>query len=256
MSEPKIYTKNYLSEDDTVSVTSGSGSFANAYDRDYDSRWLTSGANSDATTVTITIIFFEGSVAIDRTIDRLIVLNHNWKNFVISYWDGSAYQTWLTVTGNTTADTVHTLASHTISEMKIEITNTIVTNAEKFAGEIIPCALQLDIGQDMAMYEVVYSKNAIATRMGDGGVQQQVKRFSANRFEKYEASVAFDYISASVLASLDTIKKTGKPFLWQPEYTARPKEVYLVNWIDSFRYRYVSMYKTAGFHVEFALAEV
>jgi hypothetical protein len=256
MAEPKIYTKSYLSEDDTVTVTHGSGSFANVYDRDYDSKWLTSGAASDATTVTITIIFKEGSVTINRTIDRLILLNHNWENFVVYYWDGSTYQTWLSVTGNATADTVHTLTSQTISEMKIEITNTIITNAEKFAGEIIPCALQLDIGQDMSLYEVVYSKNAIATRMGDGGVQQQVKRFSANRFEKYEAAVAFDFISSSVLASLETIKKTGKPFLWQPEYTARPKEIYLVTWVDSFRYRYVSMYKTAGFHVEFSLAEV
>ena len=55
MSEPKIYTKNYVSADDIFTVSHGSSASANLYDRDHDSKWVSSGAADDDTTTAATI---------------------------------------------------------------------------------------------------------------------------------------------------------------------------------------------------------
>jgi hypothetical protein len=80
VSEPKIYTKNYVNSDDTFVVTSGAGIIANAYDRDKVSQWASIGANSDSTPVTIEVDFFEATVAASRTFDTIMLINHNLKN--------------------------------------------------------------------------------------------------------------------------------------------------------------------------------
>lgn len=254
--EPRIYTKNYVNADGVNTISHGSSAFANAYDGDKDSQWVSSGANSDSQDVTLEIEFYEGSRAIDRTIDRLILVNHNLKDYLIEYWDGSAWQTWLNVTGDVASTTIQTLTEHTISKMRLTAHTTQSVNAEKAIGEMIVCALQLDPARDLSVYEVVFSENASVYRSGDGGVQKQVKRFSPNRFEKYEARVAFDFLSESVLDSFYSIKKNGLPFLWQPESVSRPDEIYYVNWTDAFKYKYLSQNKGAGFHLEFTVTEV
>lgn len=256
MAEPKIYTKNYVSADCTINLSHTPSSFPNAYDRDKESQWVTSGANDDATLVSVEVIFKEGSVQVQRTIDRLMLINHNWKDFTVYYHDGADYQTWQAVTGETDSTTILTLASHTTGQIKIEVTATQTADAEKAIGELIACALQSDIGRDMVSYEVVYNSNATALRMGDGGVQQQYKRFSPNRFEKYEARVAFEFIAESKLEELYGIKKEGQPFLWQPESVSRPDEVFLVNWLDTWKYKYLSTNKGAGFRLEFTITEL
>lgn len=255
MTEPVIYTKSYVSSDDLFSVSSGPTAIANIYDRDVDSKWSSSGANSDLTDVTIDVTFYEGSVAVSRTIDRLILLNHNIKAYDVYYWDGSAFQSWLAVSGAAEANSVKTLGSQTISKARLVLHTTQAANQEKYIGEMVFCALQLDIGQDLFDYQVEYQQNVRDARGGDGSYQRKVKPWSPNRFEKYAARCSFQLIPKATLDSLLGIKKTGQPFLWQPESSARPDQLFLVTWLDPIRYRYVDQYKTAGFEVEFSVQE-
>jgi hypothetical protein len=256
MAEPKIYTKNYVNADDTFTVSHGSSSITNAYDRDKQTQYVSSGANSDGTTVTIEIVFKEGSVAVNRTIDRLILINHNLADYTLYYWDGSAWVEWLEVDNESDTNSVKTLASQTTSKVKLELEQTIVADAEKAIGEIVLCALQIDIGQDLKRYRVTWPENVANLKLGDGSVQRQIKRFTANRYEKYHADVSFDLLPVATIDAIFTIRKAGNPFLWHPESSTRPDELYYVDWDGDYRYEYASDYKTAGFRLDFSVAEV
>ena len=77
--EPYIYSKNYINtvDSDVFSVSSGAASISNACERDNISKYSSSGANSDATPVTIQVTFYEGTVAANRTIDTFLLVNQN-----------------------------------------------------------------------------------------------------------------------------------------------------------------------------------
>jgi hypothetical protein len=256
MAEPIIYTKNYVHEDDVFSISSGSAAWANAFNRDKDSSWQSSGANSDATAVQMDITFYEGDTAINREIDRLILINHNLKNFTIYYWDGSTYQTWLTVSGETAVNSVIELSSQTTAKARIIATATQTTNAEKTIAECIFCKEQLDIGIDMLSYDVNFREKSKTLMMGDGSLQRILVYWSPRRTGKYEAKVKFNMIDEDTLNSLIAIKETGVPFLWYPESEAQPDLIYLVHWANALKWKYSSSYKSAGFDLEMDLKEV
>ena len=77
MAEPKIYTRNYVDNEAVILSSHGSTNIERIYDMDRDAQYQTSGANSDATEVTIEIQFKEAGVALERTIDLVIIVNHN-----------------------------------------------------------------------------------------------------------------------------------------------------------------------------------
>lgn len=256
MSEPKIYTKNYVNSDDLFTATHGSGSIGNIYDRDNASQWITSSANNDSTTVQIDVTFYEGTTAINRTIDTLILLNHNLKNFVLYYWDGSTFQTWLTVTAEASANSVKSLSSQTISKIRLEMTLTQTTNAEKAIGELVLCALQLDLGVDLDEYDVTYRQKIKPLQLGDGTMQQVLIYWAPNRTEKYEAKIKMRMVPEALFNSLKAIKETGIPFLWYPESLQRPSEIWYVHWTNTWRFRYTDKFKNAGYDLDFELKEI
>lgn len=256
MSEPIIYTKNYVNADDTFSISSGSPAWANAFNRDKDSYWASSGANSDLTSVQIDITFYEGETAIARAIDRLILINHNLKDFIVYYWDGSTYQTWLTVTGEAVENSIITLPTQTTLKARIIATATQVADAEKTLAECIFCEEQLDVGMDMLSYDVNFREKSKTLMMGDGSIQRVLVYWSPRRTGKYEAKVKFHMIDEDTLNSLIAIKEAGLPFLWYPESEAQPDLIYLVHWSNPLKWKYSSPYKSAGFDLEMDLKEV
>lgn len=256
MAEPIMFTKNYINADDSFTVFSGASSWANAYNRDPDSLWQSSGAGTDGTGVQIDITFYEGSTAINRTIDRLILLNHNLKNFTIYYWDGSTYQTWLAVTGESRTSAVYELDSRTVAKARIISTDTQTVNQEKAIGEAILCAELLDIGTDMQSYDVQYREKSKTLMMGDGSMQRILVYWSPHRTGKYEAKVKFNMISKAVRDALIAIKEAGLPFLWYPESEADVVRLFYVHWSNTLKWKYSSQYKDAGFDMDMDLKEV
>jgi hypothetical protein len=266
--EPQIFTKNYFDSCDEnapsrLTVNYGNASKAYLYDRDKDSKWLTSGANSDLTTVSIQVDFYERGQAVSRTIDRLIILNHNWKNFIVYYWDGAAWQTWSTQTNVADANTIISLASQTTAKIKVEITATQSADAEKYAGELMACAAQITAftnvaggDAEMAVYKPKYRERSQETIFGDGGLYKSTNFWTPNRSQRYEARVGWKYLATSVRNTLLTIKQSGEPFLWRPESVNRPDEIFLCRWSSPFEEDYSSLYKSAGLDIDAVFKEV
>lgn len=155
----KVFYNNFLIDyTNTITSLSGSTSLANLTDLDRTTRWLSQGS-SDLVTEYINIVFNTA-----QTINRLVLLNMNWKNFHIMYWDGSSWLDFQNVyTLSTTpagavygtavygtdvyseavadsanADSSRYFEFDTVSTttIRIEINTTIVANAEKYLYEL------------------------------------------------------------------------------------------------------------------------
>lgn len=254
--EPKIFTKNYVNADDLFVVSSGAGSWANAYDRDTVSQWVSSGANSDATDVTITMTFYEGTAAVSRTIDSLLLINSNVKAFDIYYYDGATFQLWHSFTGLAAAQTFFSLSSQTTTQVQIILHTTQVANQEKTIGELNLMALLLDFGQDLYTYKVNFRQLVKDLPLGDGSLKRAVIRWTYNRIEKYEATWSLELATDALKTALLAIKQLGTPFLWYPESITHPDEIWYVHWYDPRSYDYTSYVKSAGNNLQASFKEV
>lgn len=260
-SELYLYTKNYITEDCDFSVSHDDTFIERMFDRDNESQWISSGANSDATEVVIDITFKEGSVEIEREIDTVILINHNLEDPILEYWDGSAFQSLDSETDLTSgAYTKFSFNAVSTTILRIRNSQTITTNAEKAIGEIIACAELFnpsqaisDPGKIDAQMEARKSTEII---LGDGQVHRSVVMHSLNRSSKWTVSIDLSFITATELDELQAIKDGGEAFLIQPLSVGAPTKIYYVNWPGNLQHRYVSSYTGAGFSVNLTLKEV
>jgi hypothetical protein len=142
----KFLRKSYADIDyDGVLVSASSGSTSRNYLRDRRSytRWTSVGSD-DLTTETIVIYFEEA-----KTVDRIILREHNFKEFAVKYWDGATYQHFSSVVTSEGAqanlsETVNALTSNyyefaSVSTERIQITvlKTMVVDAQKYCHDVV-----------------------------------------------------------------------------------------------------------------------
>jgi hypothetical protein len=256
-SEPLLFTKNYVDDEALVTVSHGDGSKGYLFDRDQDSKWTTSGANSDATEVSVAVEFYESGVAVSRTIDRILLINHNLKDWHLDYWDGSAWVLLLTVTADALGNTLKTLSSTATTKVRLRATATQIADAEKFVGEMVVCALLVDPGRDVEpAYAPRWRELTAELVMGEGSLHRVTTRWAQNRVQRYEASVTFSFLNSAARDALKAVRDDAEPFLWYPESVTRPAEIYLVFWSAPWAEKYVSSYKGAGSQVTMEVREV
>lgn len=130
-------------DDTTISVTSGADGSRYCLDRNPISFWRSVGSN-DLTTETIEITF-DGS----KTIDRLFLVDINWKAFTVKYFSGGSYVHFASVLGfgGSVTNITETVFSGdtayyeftpvTTTKIQIVITTTQTANQEKYASQII-----------------------------------------------------------------------------------------------------------------------
>jgi hypothetical protein len=256
MAEPIIYSKNYIFRDCTFTLSHGDAVGGYLYDRDPNSVWISDGADDDATQISIQVDFYEGGVAQDRTIDRFFLINHNLKTWTLEYWNGSTWVTLTSESADAAANTFKTFAATTTTKIRLTATATQIVDAEKYIGEMIACSLALTIGEEMAQYDTQFREKTKELVMGDGSIHYQITRHSPYRTQKYGARVRFNYLSASTLADLQEIKEAGQSFLWQPESSNRPQDIYYVHWTGPFDAQFSSLYKGSGYNLSLTLKEV
>ena len=269
--EPRIYTKNYINTDDTVTVSSGQSSITNAYDRDTTSQWSSQGATNS--TVTINVTFYEGSVPVTRQMDTFLLINHNLKDYNVSYVNGLSNVVWLNQHNDTTQSTIvnqynasaygnvpvsmAVIPAITTTGLIINANTTQVPLQEKVIGEMVSTNLLLSFGMDVMKYSPKWRQRVNDLPMGDGTVRRATVKWTPNRYEKYQASVAFDFISNPIYSTFYTaIKQMGNPVLWYPETNARPDEIWYCHIQDPRTYSYVAQPKTAGTTLSFTVEEV
>jgi len=128
-----------------IADTLGTGSsvVANAIDKNRQTFWKTVGSN-DTTTETLTLTFPSTALT------RLLLLDHNWKQYTAKWWNGSSFVDFTTVVGldgalgggiseTTFADpaSYYEFDSVTTTEIQLTITKTQVANAEKYINQIV-----------------------------------------------------------------------------------------------------------------------
>ena len=264
--EPVILSANWISTAPAsiVSVSSGASSIALIVDRDKNSQWSSSGANSDATTVTMQINFNA-----TKTFDSFILINHNLKSYTVDYWNGSQWLAFITATADASQSlplnaskygnlpgALATFSPVTTTMIILTITGTQTANQEKAIGEMIAATVTINPGQDLAVYEVQPRQKQKVKILGDGSIQMAYVFWSPTQCQKYEAQVGWTTLPYTQLEAFVALKQTGAPFLWYPESITRPDDLYYVNWDDAIKWKYSSLFKYAGIDLTMYLREV
>ena len=217
----KFFKKNQMS-DASPSATSGDASAKFMLDLDVDTYW-TSVGSSDSTTETITINF--GS---NKTIDRILLLDHNFKNFTVKYLSGSSYVAFANVIGigGTSLSGIteksfsqdssyYEFDSVSTSAIQIACLSTQTTNAEKYLGQAIGTSeLGTFVGYPQ-VGKIDLSRNTRSKRTLSGrySVQksQQTLGYSI-RFRNYPSSAVYNVdIDLAI-----TLFESEDPFLIYP----------------------------------------
>jgi len=218
-------------------------------------QFVTSGANSDATTFEVTISFFEGGVSQTRAIDSLFLLNHNLKTWTLYYWNGSSWVSATSQAADATASRYSTFGSVSTTQVKLSATATMTTNQEKAIGEIVLCGVAL-AADDLSSYDTKWREKTKEIVLGDGAIHRVITRAVSGRNGRYEARCRWSYLSKAMRDNFKALKEAGQPFLWQPESVNVPEEVYYVHWTNAWDDKYMSNYKGAGYEVVVDLKEV
>lgn len=137
--------KNLFQDGATGTATSGESLINRALDKNPLTKWRSTGSN-DLTTETLTITLSEAS-----TIDRILLVDHNWKEFTVKYDSGGGFTDFTTVVGidgalgggiaeTAFADDVayYEFDSVTgVTDIQITVTKTQVADEEKFISQIV-----------------------------------------------------------------------------------------------------------------------
>lgn len=136
-------SKNLYADGATITASSGDASAPYSIDRNPFTYWR-SVASDDTTTETITLTFPESV-----TIDRLLLIDINWKGFVVKYFSGGSYVHFASVTGidgsksNITEtafadDTAYyEFTPVTTTSIQITITTTQTADEQKYCNQIV-----------------------------------------------------------------------------------------------------------------------
>ena len=217
----KFFKKNEMSGG-SASATSGDASSKFILDLDADTYW-TSVGSSDSETETLTINF-SGT----KTIDRVLLLDHNFKNFTVKYLSGSSYVAFANVIGiggaslSGITDTTfaqdssyYEFDSDTTTSIQIACLSTQTTNAEKYLGQgIATSELGTFVGYpEVSKIDLTRNTRLKKTLSGRYSVQksQQTLGYSI-RFKNYPSS---DVYNVDIDLAL-TLFESEDPFLVYP----------------------------------------
>ncbi len=175
-----LFEKNRgdFSETDVVATASqGVGFETFAINRSNLSAWVTTGSvDADNTT-------FELDFGDLRDIDNIILVLHNFKNYTIQYWNGSAwtnFSTSISVTNNTSDTTRHSFTLVETTKVKLTVTGTMVANADKYLHQFICTKLIGQLNGWPIIKNAIRGRNKQRTKMlsGKESVREQIGFFS------------------------------------------------------------------------------
>lgn len=138
-----LKSKCLFADGSDMVASSGDSSSPYALDRNPVTYWRSVSSN-DLTVETLTLTFAESI-----TIDRLLLVDHNWKQFTVKYFSGAAYANFAGVVGLDSSgalisettfvdDTAYyEFTPVTTTSIQITVTKTQVANAEKYINQII-----------------------------------------------------------------------------------------------------------------------
>ena len=170
----KILSENYVDRDCALTVTSGDATKAYLYDQKPATCLLSEGSDDTVTEVVdVTFKNWQGE-AVDRTFDRIVLLNHNYKAITAEYYDGAAWnaiaEAALTLTA---ANTVIELAAPvTAPRMRVSCQTTRTANQEKYLGELKVCLSVVSLGLTLSDWQPAGEQKSGSSRLANGSLVQ------------------------------------------------------------------------------------
>jgi hypothetical protein len=211
----KLFSENYINGDCgfTFSYDDGGGEtvYTNAseaylYDQKQATQYLGE-YDSDATSEFIDIVFKNWQGAeVERTINRLVLLNHNIKAMTAYSWDGAAWQAIAggALAANTAANNiVEFTASVATTRLRVKLDTTQTANQFKAIGELKAC---LSVLED-ALWDSAFNRNddiqGGSYRLSEGPL------VTWKEWTKVSGGLSLGSVTADNLAALTPFMKTA-----------------------------------------------
>jgi hypothetical protein len=239
--QPRFFEKNKADFSlDTVTVTASQGQDTAYFtlNRNNLTAWVTSGS-VDADNTTYVVDWSD-----QKTIDSILLVQHNFKAFTVKYWDGAAYQDFSTPiaqTVNTSADTFYSFTAVATTKIKITITGTMVANDDKYLYQFIATKAIGQFAGWPVFKKPTLSKNKIITKMLSG------KESVRDQIGSYKVSLEIKILSSTAdVALIETIFDSIEGFLFWP---CGGSEAQFITGAQSYRKRDIYLMKSAGDYV-------
>lgn len=251
--------QNEINTTTMISVTTGTSTVSDLFDRKKSQQYQSSGDNDDTTGTTITIAF-----SATTTVDRIAIQNHNLKDFTL-YYNGTTTNLFSLASGNITSSSDFTSNSQTdlyihfgtaidCTSVSIVASATIAANEEKKIGElwITHQNFALNYNPSAKQYNAKLDRKEYAHEMSDGGTALYVLE------ENYSADIGLTFQSQTVRDNLYNLYNQWSEFVFVPFPTGTTwdSEIYEVNWIRDFDFKsYSDDYFGNGFEGKIRLRE-
>ena len=130
----QFFTQGSITVTDGIATNPGQDFAYLLRNRNNTSGWMTTGS-TDAGNTTLIADMGEG-----KDLDKIILVNHNFKAFTIKYWNGASYVDFspaISQTVNTETVSIYSFASVSTTKIRIIITAAQVLNADKRMTQLI-----------------------------------------------------------------------------------------------------------------------
>jgi len=174
---------------DATATNTGQAFVGYLRNRKNSSAWITTGSN-DAANTQLDIDWTD-----QRTIDNLLLVKHNFSDYTIQYWNGSAYVDFssaINVSGGVALTTVHTFTAVQTSKIRLIITGTIVADADKIMRQFIATEQIGQLESWPIISGVVNSKSKKVTKALSG------KSYVADTIGSFACSLDVEILKSSL----------------------------------------------------------
>ena len=252
----KFLGTNYIDADITLSATSADTDNKEfLYDRSSSSKLQSIGSTDLIPEV------WEITFAGTRTFDRLLFSLHNIKLGEVKYWNGTAWASFSTpASWSANSATTSYFEFNSVSTKKIQITmtTTIIVDAEKYITEAFSFLELGTLVKNPKKANPDFPENSKKQKTSQGGT---LYTFFGSKFK-----VKLDILQApeADFTLYKTLKNRAEPFFvylcggqtGYTEYGFRINDIYLVNYVNSLKYKLSSTAHGSGVDIKIELREV
>lgn len=203
----RFYDQNLLNSTNIASADmgSGTGTASNLVDRRFNTKWTSVAKADDTNTITANFVFDSST-----SFSGIFICNHNIKAMKITAATGTLLAT---IANNTLSNTFVIIGSTTATTgLSLHMSQTHVTNSEKFIGEIfVTKGLLCEFyPPDASQFRQSTRTIGFQRELIDGGT------INIRLSKKYACEMNLGLISSTTMNELTTVWENNKNFLFVP----------------------------------------